>query len=90
MPDDSHMADKSQIPTNMRLLLLLEEVARAGAPVAPSTLVETLDLPKPRLSRKAFCSAMLMGAPMGPGDGCGGFQRIRCRRNGCGRNGSSL
>ena len=37
----------TQIPTNLRLLMLLEEVARAGVPVTPSVVNETLGLPKP-------------------------------------------
>lgn len=78
MPDDTHQADKSQIPTNMRLLLLLEEVARAGVPVAPSTLVEALDLPKPTIHRlltkaeqEGFLQRDVDGRSYGPG------QRLR-------------
>lgn len=40
-----------QIPTNLRLLMLLEEVARAGVPVTPSVVNETLGLPKPTIHR---------------------------------------
>lgn len=40
-----------QIPTNLRLLMLLEEVARAGVPVTPSAVNETLGLPKPTIHR---------------------------------------
>ena len=40
-----------QIPTNLRLLVLLEEVAKAGVPVTPSSLKEELNLPKPTLHR---------------------------------------
>ncbi len=40
-----------QIPTNLRLLLLLEEVAKAGVPVTPSTVNEVLGLPKPTIHR---------------------------------------
>lgn len=40
-----------QIPTNLRLLILLEEVARVGVPVLPSALNEVLKLPKPTLHR---------------------------------------
>lgn len=39
------------IPTNLRLLLVLEEVARAGEPVTPTTVNETLGLPKPTIHR---------------------------------------
>ena len=41
----------TQIPTNLRLLMLLEEVARAGVPVTPSVVNETLGLPKPTIHR---------------------------------------
>lgn len=39
------------IPTNLRLLLVLEEVARAGEPVTPTTVNEALGLPKPTIHR---------------------------------------
>lgn len=51
MPDDQDAVVKGQIPTNLRLLYLLEEVARAGAPIAPSALCEALNLPKPTVHR---------------------------------------
>ena len=78
MPDDTHATDKSQIPTNLRLLLLLEEVAKAGLPVAPSALVEALDLPKPTVHRllakaeqEGFLQRDVDGRSYGPG------QRLR-------------
>lgn len=40
-----------QIPTNLRLLMLLEAVAKAGVPVTPSTVNEALGLPKPTIHR---------------------------------------
>lgn len=40
-----------QIPTNLRLLLVLEEVAKAGEPVTPTTVNEFLKLPKPTIHR---------------------------------------
>jgi DNA-binding IclR family transcriptional regulator len=44
--------DKSEnIPTNMRLLLLLEEIARAGVPITPTEVNATLRLPKPTVHR---------------------------------------
>lgn len=43
--------DTGQIPTNLRLLMLLEEVAKAGVPVTPSLVNETLHLPKPTIHR---------------------------------------
>ncbi|MEM6482475.1 MAG: helix-turn-helix domain-containing protein, partial [Pseudomonadota bacterium] len=49
--DDEVSAVKAQIPTNLRLLLVVEAVARAGVPVAPSTLSETLGLPKATIHR---------------------------------------
>ncbi|MEP5731712.1 MAG: IclR family transcriptional regulator [Sulfitobacter sp.] len=39
------------IPTNMRLLLLLEEIARVGVPLTPTAANETLGLPKPTVHR---------------------------------------
>ncbi len=40
-----------QIPTNLRLLMLLEEVAKAGVPVTPAAVNEALGLPKPTIHR---------------------------------------
>lgn len=51
MADDDLHASTSQIPTNLRLLMLLEEVAKAGVPVTPSAVNETLHLPKPTIHR---------------------------------------
>ena len=73
MPND--MADqKGQIPTNLRLLLLLEEVARAGVPVTPAGLVEALGLPKPTVHRlfntaeeEGFLQRDIDGRSYGPG-----------------------
>ncbi|OAN75988.1 ArsR family transcriptional regulator [Sulfitobacter sp. EhC04] len=39
------------IPTNLRLLLLLEEIARVGAPMTPTAANEVLGLPKPTVHR---------------------------------------
>lgn len=39
------------IPTNLRLLLVLEELARVGAPVTPTDLNTRLGLPKPTIHR---------------------------------------
>lgn len=39
------------IPTNLRLLLVLEEVARIGVPVTPTEVNSTLGLPKPTIHR---------------------------------------
>ncbi|WP_298837904.1 IclR family transcriptional regulator [uncultured Roseobacter sp.] len=42
---------QDQIPTNLRLLVLLEEVVKAGVPVTPSVIKDALNLPKPTLHR---------------------------------------
>lgn len=39
------------IPTNLRLLLLMEEVAAAGTPVTPTEINARLNLPKPTIHR---------------------------------------
>jgi DNA-binding IclR family transcriptional regulator len=44
-------ADSDTIPTNLRLLLVLEEVARAGVPVTPTDVNAQLGLPKPTIHR---------------------------------------
>lgn len=49
MPDASD-PDKA-IPTNLRLLLLLEEIARVGVPLTPTAANEVLGLPKPTVHR---------------------------------------
>ncbi|MGB3315655.1 MAG: IclR family transcriptional regulator [Albidovulum sp.] len=51
MSDDTASDETGQIPTNLRLLMLLEEVARAGVPVTPSAINEVLCLPKPTIHR---------------------------------------
>ena len=74
MPDDDRVDTKGQIPTNLRLLLILEEVANAGAPIAPSAVSEALELPKPtvhRLLKTAEDEGLLQrdvdGRSFGPG-----------------------
>lgn len=42
---------RETIPTNLRLLTVLEEVARAGVPVTPTEVNVGLDLPKPTIHR---------------------------------------
>ena len=37
------------IPTNLRLLLVLEEVAKSGVPVTPTDVNASLGLPKPTI-----------------------------------------
>ena len=39
------------IPTNLRLLFLLEEIARVGVPLTPTAANEVLGLPKPTIHR---------------------------------------
>lgn len=39
------------IPTNLRLLMVLEEVARAGVPITPTEVNAHLGLPKPTIHR---------------------------------------
>ena len=74
MPDDLKNDKQGQIPTNLRLLVLLEEVAKAGVPVTPSSLKETLNLPKPTLHRlfhtaeeAGFLQRDIDGRSYGPG-----------------------
>lgn len=50
MHDDASLTDKT-IPTNMRLLLLLEELVRVGTPITPTAVNEVLGLPKPTIHR---------------------------------------
>jgi DNA-binding IclR family transcriptional regulator len=45
------LSEKQSIPTNMRLLLLLEEVAATGVPVTPTEVNSRLGLPKPTIHR---------------------------------------
>lgn len=47
---DGHRA-KDNIPTNLRLLLVLERMAEAGVPVTPTEVNQSLGLPKPTIHR---------------------------------------
>ena len=74
MPDDLSPDKKGQIPTNLRLLVLLEEVAKVGVPVTPSALKDALNLPKPTLHRlfhtaeeAGFLQRDIDGRSYGPG-----------------------
>lgn len=74
MPDDLANQQQGQIPTNLRLLVLLEEVAKAGVPVTPTALKDTLNLPKPTLHRlfntaeaEGFLQRDIDGRSYGPG-----------------------
>ena len=42
---------RDTIPTNLRLLMVLEEVAKAGVPVTPTEVNAALELPKPTIHR---------------------------------------
>lgn len=50
MPDKTS-TDERTIPTNLRLLFLLEELAKVGVPITPTTANEVLGLPKPTIHR---------------------------------------
>ncbi len=39
------------VPTTLRLLVILEEIAKAGVPVTPTDLMSAIDLPKPTMHR---------------------------------------
>lgn len=74
MPDDFSNEKQNQTPTNLRLLVLLEEVVKAGVPVTPSALKEQLKLPKPTLHRlfhtaeeEGFLQRDIDGRSYGPG-----------------------
>lgn len=74
MPDDLTEEKPHQIPTNLRLLVLLEEVAKVGVPVTPSALKDNLNLPKPTLHRlfhtaeqSGFLQRDIDGRSYGPG-----------------------
>ncbi|WP_108859802.1 IclR family transcriptional regulator [Ruegeria sp. Alg231-54] len=65
---------ESQIPTNLRLLVILEEVAKRGVAVKPSDLIESLGLAKPTIHRllqtaetEGFLQRDLDGRSYGPG-----------------------
>ena len=75
MPSDQSDGTKGQIPTNLRLLLILEQIAKEGAPVSPRALSAALDLPKPTIHR------LLATAEEE------GFLQTRCHPNGCAPNG---
>ena len=75
MSDDQETEEAGKIPTNLRLLVILEEVAKAGVPVAPSTLCELVGLPKPTVHRllhtaetEGFLQRSLDGRSYGPGN----------------------
>lgn len=75
MPDASPLPKENQIPTNLRLLVLLEEVTRLGEAVKPTDLIEAMGLPKPTIHRllqtaeaEGFLQRDIDGRSYGPGD----------------------
>ncbi|MEL6452058.1 MAG: IclR family transcriptional regulator [Pseudomonadota bacterium] len=74
MPDDHRTRKDTQIPTNLRLVMVMEEVARRGVPVKPADLIDVLGLPKPTVHRllqtaeaEGFLQRDLDGRSYGPG-----------------------
>ena len=74
MPNDPSDGTKGQIPTNLRLLKIFEQIAKEGAPVSPRALSAALDLPKPTIHRllataeeEGFLQRDLDGRSFGPG-----------------------
>ncbi len=74
MPDDHRPRKPGQIPTNLRLLMVMEEVVRRGVAVKPAALIEALGLPKPTVHRllqtaeaEGFLQRDLDGRSYGPG-----------------------
>lgn len=51
MADTGNITDQGNIPTNLRLLMVLEEMALAGVPVTPTEVNQSLGLPKPTIHR---------------------------------------
>lgn len=74
MPDDHTPHKAHQIPTNLRLLMVVEEVAKRGVAVKPADLIDALGLPKPTVHRllqtaeaEGFLQRDLDGRSFGPG-----------------------
>ncbi|MGB7261937.1 MAG: IclR family transcriptional regulator [Albidovulum sp.] len=74
MPKTPPSEKEPQLATNLRLILVLEEVARAGVALKPATLGEKLGLPKPTVHRllqtgeaEGFLQRDLDGRSYGPG-----------------------
>lgn len=51
MAENGSGDEQGNIPTNLRLLLVLEEMAFAGVPVTPTDVNQVLGLPKPTIHR---------------------------------------
>ena len=74
MPDDQGSRKRGHIPTNLRLLRVMEEVAARGVAVRPSELIEATGLPKPTVHRllhtaeaEGYLQRDLDGRSYGPG-----------------------
>ncbi len=74
MAADALEKKEGQIPTNLRLLVLLEEVVRRGVAVKPAEMIEAMGLPKPTVHRlmqtaeaEGFLQRDLDGRAYGPG-----------------------
>ena len=77
MKDDTEK--DGAIPTNLRLLLVLEEMARVGVPVTPTEVNQTLGLPKPTIHR-LFATLETEGFIQREIDGRGYSPGLRLRR----------
>lgn len=82
MPDDHRPRKDTQIPTNLRLLMVMEEVAKRGVAVKPTDLIDALGLPKPTVHRllqtaeaEGFLQRDLDGRSYGPGPAIAGLGR---------------
>ncbi len=51
MPDDKAHHPTTQVPTNLRLILLVEEIAHSGIPMSPARLSDALGLPRQTVHR---------------------------------------
>jgi len=74
MPDDRSDLAEGKVPTNLRLALVFEEIARAGVPLRPSQIGDALGLPKPTIHRllatgekEGFVQRDIDGRRFGPG-----------------------
>jgi IclR family acetate operon transcriptional repressor len=74
MPDDPLTEKDGTIPPNLRLLTILDEVARAGVPVKPAAIGKLTGLPKPTVHRlfqlaeaEGFLQRDIDGRSYGPG-----------------------
>lgn len=71
---DDVSASKATIPTNLRLLLVIEELVKGGTPITPTLANEVLGLPKPTihrlfhtLTREGFLQRDIDGRSYAPG-----------------------